>query len=37
LQVSQVFQLLKQDVHFAGLLDVQNIISADTGISCHSF
>jgi hypothetical protein len=22
-----------QDVHFAGLLDVQNILSADTGIS----
>jgi hypothetical protein len=30
-----------QDVHFAGLLDVRNIISADTGISrqteSHSF
>jgi hypothetical protein len=25
-----------QGVHFAGILDVQNILSADTGISRHT-
>jgi hypothetical protein len=34
--VSRYTALYIQGVHCAGLLDVQNILSADSGISIHS-